>query len=193
MILTPANWTDPIDLDGLFPDKRPIEVDLGCGKGRFLTARASEHPDTNFIGIDRMKTRVLKTEKKVGGLGLKNVALLRIESWYAMTYLFPPESISVVYVFFPDPWPKRRHNRRRLFSESFLDSLYRALKPKGVIHVATDHQDYGDRIEKLFLADERFHEVPAFVPSQDERTEFELLFAGQGKSAKRVSFGRDAG
>jgi len=193
IIISPPSWTEGLPLNKVFAPPaptgpRPLLVDVGCGKGRFLTAKAKANPDVDFLGIDRLLRRLKKVEKKVAREGLTNVRLLRIEASYAIRYLLPPESVSVLYILFPDPWPKRRHHRRRLFNRAFLDSLYRVLQPGGHVNVATDHLDYFRETWDLFREDRRFNEVPAFVPGEDEKTEFELAFLGQNSPIGRCSF-----
>lgn len=177
-----------LSLDAAYPNAQPLEVDLGCGKGRFLLARAAAHPDRNFLGVDRLLVRMRKVDRRALRLGLANVRLLRIESAYALTYLFAPHSVSVFYVFFPDPWPKRRHHPRRLFSPAFLASVRRVLVPGGAIHVATDHADYAAHIRKCFAGDPAFSAIPPFVPDESERTDFECLFMAQGLPIHRSSY-----
>ena len=187
-LIRPASWTDRLPLQDIFGPGRPLEVDVGCGKGRFPTARALACPDTGFLGIDRRLIRIRKVSGKIGRAGLTNVRLLRVEAAYAVQYLLPPASISAFYVFFPDPWPKRRHRTRRLFSPPFLDSLDRTMTPSAVIHIATDHLDYFESIRRVFRADPRFAESPPFLPQEEERTEFEQIFLKQDLPIGRCSF-----
>ncbi|MCE9616406.1 MAG: tRNA (guanosine(46)-N7)-methyltransferase TrmB [Lentisphaerae bacterium] len=186
--ITPASWTETLRIGECFPTAQPMEVDLGCGKGRFLLARAAGHPDRNFLGVDRLLVRLRKVDRRIVRRGLPNVRLLRIESAYALTHLIPPQSVTVFYVFFPDPWPKRRHHPRRLFSTTFLASVRRTLVNGGVIHTATDHADYGAYIRKCFAADPAFTSIPPFEPVAEERTDFECLFVEQGLTIHRSSY-----
>lgn len=172
----------------MFTAKQPLEVDVGCGKGKFLFARARQHPETNYLGIDRLLGRLRKIDKKITSAGLANVRLLRIEASYAIQYLLPAESVSVVYIFFPDPWPKRRHQRRRLFNRLFLDSLNKILLPGALIHIATDHSNYFDFIHELLRADPRFDSIPPMEPTEEEQTNFETLFRKQNLPINRCSF-----
>ena len=187
-IVKPESVTDAIDLDRLFPEPRPLQIDVGCGKGRFLLARAAKEPDVNFIGIDRLLVRLRKIDKKLQRTGIQNVRLLRIEALYALTHLLPPACVSCFYIFFPDPWPKRKHHRRRLFKAEFLDVVERALVPGGVCHVASDHLEYMVEIRKIVTPDERFAPIAPFVPAEDERTDFELIFREAGQPVGRISF-----
>ena len=177
-----------LDFDAMFPDPHPVEVDVGCGKGRFLSSRAGAHPDTNFLGIDRMGSRLRKVERKIVRAGLENVRLVQLEAAYVLERLLPPAAVQAFYVFFPDPWPKRRHHRRRLISPAFLDDVSRALVPGGILNLATDHLEYFEQALALLQADARFEAVEPFVPSEEETTDFELIFAGQGKPIGRCSF-----
>src|SRR5205814_6255495 len=109
----------------IFGRRAPLHVDLGCGDGSFLCALAQRLPDKNFLGIERLLSRIRSTARKAASLD--NVRLLQIESSYAVRYLLPAESVETFYLLFPDPWPKRRHHRRRIFSRYFLDSVAAAL------------------------------------------------------------------
>lgn len=177
--IVPDNWLDPLPLDRFFDPARPIEVDLGCGKGRFLLARAAHHPDIQFFGIDRMLRRIRKIDNKLNHRKLTNVRLLRMEGYYTVAYLLPPASVSTYYIFFPDPWPKQKHHDHRLFNGKFLDALHRTLKPGGIVHVATDHRPYFDVILASLQSDARFAPAPLFVPEESERTDFEQWYHGK--------------
>jgi tRNA (guanine-N7-)-methyltransferase len=172
----------------LFGRQAPLEIDLGCGKGRFLSVHASRHPERNFIGIERKLKRVRKVEKKINRLELSNARLIRIEAAYFVEKMLPDSCLDVLYIFYPDPWPKRRHNRRRLFAPQFMDSLTRVLSKDGIVHLATDHLDYFDQMTKVVGADDRFVEAEPYVPDDEERTEFETTFLKLGKKANRLSF-----
>lgn len=183
------DWLRPLPFPALYPAQQPLEVDLGCGKGRFLLARAAAHPKSNFLGMDRMLRRVRKVDRKVVRSHLTNVRLLRMDAYYAVVYLVPPETVSTYYIFFPDPWPKARHHKNRLFNPLFLDALVRTLVPGGKVHVATDHQPYFEEIEDLLRNDERFLLTAPFVPSEEEQTDFEMYYAGK-KAIHRCSVAR---
>lgn len=189
-LLSPASWTSALDLTSQYPGAQPLEVDLGCGNGRFLLARAAAHPEHNFLGIDRLLGRLRKIDRRAARLELTNLRLLRIENAYATQYLLPAAAVSVFYVFFPDPWPKRRHHRRRLFSPEFLARVHAALAPEGIIHVATDHGDYAQQIRRCFAATPGFQPIAPYIPSEAERTDFECHFVKQGLPIHRCSFGK---
>lgn len=192
LVIPTGDFDRQIDLQECFGNGNPVEVDVGCGKGRFLLARASSFPETNFVGIDRQYSRVRKVARKASRAGLANIRMLRIEATYAIEHMLPDGSVSAFYVLFPDPWPKRRHHRRRIFNEAFMDVLFRKLRPGGLVHAATDHDDYCEAIQMLFRDDTRFAEEPPFVPSEEEKTGFQIIFESQGISTGRCSIRKRA-
>ena len=141
-----VSLTQQLDLEKIFGRKAPLHVDLGCGEGSFLCALAKRLPDKNFLGIERLLGRIRGSARKAASLG--NVRLLQMESSYAVRYLLPAESVEMFYLLFPDPWPKRRHHRRRIVTPDFLNSVHAALEQNGVIYIATDHLDYFRKIKK---------------------------------------------
>ena len=173
----PENWTDPFDFKSLFPHPEyPLEIDIGSGKGRFLTARSGHFPQTNFLGIERQLLRIDQAGRRCERAERENVRLLRMEGYYAIRYLIPVHSVDTYYFFYPDPWPKARHHDNRLFNPAFMDALHRTLKPDGCLHIATDHLPYFDEIQCLLENDSRFKKIKTFLPADDERTDFELIF-----------------
>ena len=143
---SPESLTNRLGLERIFRRKAPLHVDLGCGDGSFLCALAQRLPDKNFLGIERLSGRVRSSARKAASLD--NVRLLQMESFYAVRYLLPAESVETFYLLFPDPWPKRRHHRRRLVKPDFLNSIHAALRNDGVIYIATDHLDYFRKIKE---------------------------------------------
>lgn len=190
LIHIPPTWDTPLPLTDWFRPGTPLEVDIGCGKGRFLLAHASAIPAHAFIGIDRMLKRLRRVDRRLRRAGLTNVRLVRVEAAYAVEYLLPAGSVTTYYVFFPDPWPKRRHHPRRLFSPLFLDALHRTLCPTGCVHIATDFLDYHAAIKTLFEKDPRFKAIAPFEPPEEERTDFELVFRQEQRPVGRCSFQR---
>ncbi len=188
--VVPENWLGPLRWESVFSHaERPIEVDVGCGKGRFLLARARRHPEINFLGIERLLGRLRKVDRKAVRAGLDNVRLLRAEAYYATMYLLPTNSITTFYLLFPDPWPKTRHHDHRLFNSNYVSALARTLVPGGALHVATDHEPYFAEIKEVIRRDGRFEAIPPFIPEEEERTDFEIAFLGK-RPVFRCSFRR---
>jgi tRNA (guanine-N7-)-methyltransferase len=164
--------TDRLDLEKIFGRKAPLHVDLGCGDGSFLCAMAQRMPDMNFLGIERLLNRVRTSARKAATLD--NVRLLRMESLYAVRYLLPAESVARFYLLFPDPWPKRRHHRRRIVTPNFLRSIHSALQKNGSIYIATDDVDYFAKITEIAESDPAFASSDADVDLPPSR--FGLIF-----------------
>lgn len=185
--IIPENWTDPFDFKSSFPNpEHSLEIDIGSGKGRFLVARSGKFPDINFLGIERMLLRVNTSGRRCERAGRENVRVFRMEGYYAISQLMPSDYVANYYFFFPDPWPKVRHEEYRLFNPAFMDALHRTLENDGCLNVATDHLPYFDEIYALLQRDERFEEIEAFEPDDEERTDFELIFSY--KQIGRCSF-----
>jgi tRNA (guanine-N7-)-methyltransferase len=160
----PENYLTPLDLDLVFERSAPVEIDLGCGDGAFVTALARQNPEHNFLGIERLIGRVRSTCRKAARENLSNLRVLRVEIAYAVRYLVPTESAAMFYLLFPDPWPKTRHHRRRIVTAEFLESIWNALVPGGILQIATDEADYFEQITRLCAV------VPGFAavdPSLD--------------------------
>ena len=180
----PKSPTSALEFDKVFSRPAPLEIDLGCGDGVFLAALAQENPAHNFLGIERLLGRVRSVCRKVARLDLKNARILRMESNYAVTHLLPPGSVTTFHLLFPDPWPKRRHHRRRAFTPEFVSSIHRALIAGGLFHVATDHADYFHQIERVIAATDIFvisREQYHFPP-----TSFEQKYVARGLSVHRL-------
>jgi len=145
-IIEPRSLVELLDLEKLFARNAPLHVDLGCGDGSFLCALAQRMPEKNFLGIERLLGRIRSAAQKTARLD--NVRLLRMESSYAVCYLLPAGAVETFYLLFPDPWPKRRHWRRRIVTGDFLRAASRVLGENGTLRIATDHLDYFGKIKE---------------------------------------------
>ena len=176
-IIEPGSLIDRLDLEDIFSRIAPLHVDLGCGDGSFICALAERMPERNFLGIERLLGRIRAAARKAAALD--NVRLLRMESSYAVRYLLPPGSVEISYLLFPDPWPKRRHWRRRIVTPEFLRAISQALAENGRFVIATDHLDYFEKIEEVARANPDFAVAP---PSAADLplTKFEQQFRAQG-------------
>ena len=168
--------TNGLDLEKIFGRKAPLHVDLGCGDGSFLFALAERLPARNFLGIERLRGRIRSSARKVANL--ENVRLLQIESSYAVRYLLPAGSVETFYLLFPDPWPKRRHHRRRIVTPDFLKSVHTALVKDGLIYIATDDVEYFRKISETARSTPGFAttDVDVELPS----SKFGVVFQQKG-------------
>ncbi len=178
----PADYFRCLEREEIFPGKRPLEVDLGCGDGSFLLGMAKRFPERDFLGVERLLGRVRKVCRLASKDGLPNVKVLRLESRYTVEWLLPPASVSRLHLLCPDPWPKAKHHRRRIFQVEFLQAVFEVLEPGGEFLFKTDHDDYFawaeekaaefGCFERLEWPDDAF-----FYP----KTDFQILWESQGK------------
>ncbi len=178
-------------IEGMLPaDGRPVVLDIGCGKGRSLRGRAKAYPHTWFIGIDLMMSRLQRLAKRAGREGLFNIHLWHGEALEALMFCLPPDAITECTIFFPDPWPKRRHHRRRLITTSFLNILYHKLIPGGRVYLATDDAGYYQWITQTFSRHPAFHSCAPLILPPEQQTDFEVLFNGKNRAIYRCGYRR---
>jgi len=145
----PTTILEQLLLPAVFGNDHPVEVDLGSGPGSFLVEAAERFPERNFLGVERLLGRVRKTCRKAWHRGIRNLRVLRLEIDYTVRYLIPSNSIARFHLYFPDPWPKRRHAVRRIADVEFFEALWGALIDSGEVWIKTDHREYFDQIERL--------------------------------------------
>ncbi|OQA58155.1 MAG: tRNA (guanine-N(7)-)-methyltransferase [Candidatus Omnitrophica bacterium ADurb.Bin277] len=188
MPLPPVNEKlEVISFPKLFGNPNPVEIEIGCGKGKFLVERAREYPNINFIGIDYVGKFMRRSEAKVEKCELLNIRFLKVEARKFMEEAIAPGSISVVHVYFPDPWPKRRHHRRRTLTEDFFRLIHSRLGTGGLLEIATDDADYFTVIKKGMAATAELWDN--IRETQNERilggmmkTHYELKFEAEGRT-----------
>ena len=111
------------DLGAFVPEGTPLEIEIGCGNGRFIAANAAKHPDVRYFGVERMMERVRKCSRKAQQGALDNLTIVRVEAGRFVRELLPERCVRAMYLFFPDPWPKRRHHKNRFFQREMCDTL----------------------------------------------------------------------
>ncbi len=188
LVFRPVSYVETLDLAALFPLIQPVEVELGSGDGSFLAQYAQAHPELNLLGVERLLGRLRKEERKGLRAHLTNLRLLRLEAGYVVEYLLPPASLQALHIYFPDPWPKRRHHRRRLINERFPELARRALVPGGMVYLRTDNQDYCAQMTEVFVAHAAFQprDTPASLSALI--TDFERAFLAQKVPIHRLAF-----
>ena len=143
------NLPKPISVKRLFGNEHRVEMEIGAGKGAFLDEAAKNRPAANFIGIERSKRYWRLASDRVRRHGCSNVRLILVDAGYFLDEFVPDDFLSAIYVHFPDPWPKKRHQKRRLIQPKFLQLVARVLTPGGRLQVVTDHKDYFDHIVEV--------------------------------------------
>jgi tRNA (guanine-N7-)-methyltransferase len=181
-----------LEFDRLFPRRQPVEVELGAGDGSFLVSWAQAHPDHNFMGVERLGGRIRKIDRKGRRLGLQNLRAVRIESSYLLLeYLLPRESVSALHLYFPDPWPKRKHWRHRLVNDSFPVRVRQVLVPGGVVYLRTDDVSYFEQMLSVFGSAAGFKLVETPETLKQVVTDFEREFNAQGIPTQYAAYQRD--
>jgi len=193
-LFIPPDWFRVLDKSEIFPEAtRPLEIDLGCGDGRFTLTMAKAHPERDFLAVERLKGRVDRTSRRINAAGLTNAKVLRLESAYTVAWLLPTAGVSKLHLLCLDPWPKNRHEKNRLIlQEEFLSGLARVLEPgKGEFYLKSDDETYyeaaleslGDRLEfeRLEWPDDAFFYPP---------TDFERLWLTEGRTIHRARWRR---
>jgi len=139
----------PIDFAQLFGNDHPVEIEIGIGKGTFITEQAKARPEVNFLGIEWARWFWRYSSDRLRRNKCQNARTVRAEATYFLTEFVPAESISVLHIYFPDPWPKKRHHKRRLIQEKFMPVVQRVLKSQGRLQVVTDYAEYYEQIEQV--------------------------------------------
>ena len=179
---------EPLDLAEWFPKPQPLEIELGCGDASFIVESARRNPDRNFIGVERLLGRIQKLDRKGRRAGLANLRGVRIESSYFLQFLLPPRSAAALHVYFPDPWPKKKHRRHRLINEHFPALALAALAPDGVVYLRTDDTDYFQQMTEVFATSREFQKVETPPELAELTTDFERDFNSRGIQTLRAAY-----
>jgi tRNA (guanine-N7-)-methyltransferase len=179
---------EPLALGALFPKPQPLEVELGCGDASFLVELARRSPERNFIGVERLLGRITKLDRKGRRAGLKNIRGVRIESAYFLQYLLPRHSASAIHIYFPDPWPKTRHQKNRLINERFPALARSALSPGGKVFLRTDDASYFSQMTEVFDAATGFKKIETPAELGELLTDFERYFHARGINTRHAAY-----
>ena len=179
---------DRVDVAGLFPKAQPLEVELGAGDGSFLARFAQRHPERNFLGVERLLGRLRKIDRKGCRAGLENLRATRIEAAYFLEFLLPAGTVTSLHVYFPDPWPKRKHRRHRLINERFTELARTVLAENGIVYLRTDDMDYFNQMTASFVTNRNFAPVETPEELAEVVTDFEKTFNARGIPTNRAAY-----
>ena len=184
----------PIDLPAIFGREAPTVLEIGFGMGEATAHIAALLPETNFLCCDVHPPGVGALLKRIGDLGLTNIRIVQHDAVEVLDHMLPPESLAGVHIFFPDPWHKARHNKRRLVQPHFLASVLPRLRKGGYIHCATDWEPYAQQMLEVLSAEpglantaEGFADKPVYRPL----TKFENRGLRLGHGVWDVVFRKD--
>lgn len=167
--LDPEDPRGKAELEAVLTSDRLLHVEIGCGKAAFLLNEARLRPDDSFIGLEWAGKYYRYAVDRLGRWAVDNVRLIKADARDFLSRHMPDASVDCFHIYFSDPWPKRRHRKRRIFSDPVLDQLLRCLKPGGLVKVVTDHAEYFELIRELLGS----------FPGRLEPAEFEPAAAAQ--------------
>ena len=177
-----------IDTPAMFGRRAPVEIELGAGKGEFVIERAAQFPDRDFIAVELSATITRVLAVRCGRAGLDNLRVVQMDARTLVNLMLPDAVVSAYHIYYPDPWPKERHLKHRLFTPTLAASLYRTLEPGAIAYVATDVRGYAAEIFPVMLA---AGFVRAVEPAPGaERTGFARKYVAAGKPVFSASFRR---
>lgn len=153
---------EPLDLDRVFGRVAPRVLEIGFGMGETTARIAEQHPENDYLGIEVHTPGVGSLLNRIAERGLANVRVIQFDVVEALRDMIAPAALDGAHVFFPDPWPKKRHHKRRLVQPPFIALLASRMKPGGYVHVATDWEDYANQILEVLAA------APLLVNTADE-------------------------
>jgi tRNA (guanine-N7-)-methyltransferase len=166
----------PLDFEQVFGRRAPVVLEIGFGMGDATARIAAEQPESDFVGIEVHEAGVGALLRRIGESGLTNLRIVRHDAVEVLRHMVAPASIAGVHLFFPDPWPKKRHHKRRLVQPPFVQLLAERLAPGGYLHFATDWQPYAEQMLEVLAAEKALANSAAdYAPRPDRRplTKFE--------------------
>jgi tRNA (guanine-N7-)-methyltransferase len=181
-----ADLASPLPLDELIPGSEAWDVEIGFGKGRYLLRSAQENPGRRFLGIEVASQYFRLVRQRAIRKGLDNLLLMRGEALYILSAVLPQGFASAVHVYFPDPWPKARHQNRRLFDPQTVDLVLSLLKPDGTLFFATDFLDYSEVVAEILDTHPAVLRREILEPWDGEaRTNYEAKYILEGRPIAR--------
>ena len=169
--LKPEDLDGKIDFVRIFGRPGPVHIEIGTGKATFLLNEAMAQPLANFLGIERASRYYRYAVDRIGRWALTNVRIIRTDAAHFLTDFVPDSSIDCFHIYFPDPWPKKRHHKRRFFCPDNLQQLLQCLRTGGQLKIATDHTDYFEVIKELIAAESNTLEEIEFMPTAGADTD----------------------
>jgi tRNA (guanine-N7-)-methyltransferase len=164
--------TAPVDLERAFGRTAPRVLEIGFGMGETTAGIAAAHPGIDYLCVEVHTPGVGSLLNRIDALGLNNVRLIQHDAVEVLEHMIPPASLDGVHIFFPDPWPKKRHHKRRLIQPAFVQLLASRMKPGASLHVATDWEDYAQQILEVLSGEPALENTAAgFAPRPETRPE----------------------
>jgi tRNA (guanine-N7-)-methyltransferase len=160
----PVDLSRKIDFTVIFGRVAPVHIEIGSGKGTFLVNQAKSQPQINFLGIEWANKYYRYAVDRLGRWELTNVKIVRTEAALFIQNHITDSSVDCFHIYYPDPWPKKRHHKRRFINKENTDQMIRCLKPEGIIRIVTDHEDYWKQIKEVIKTRNELEEIE-FIPT----------------------------
>ncbi len=194
-LIEPSSEPAPLNWAAVFDNDHPVEAEVGFGKGLFLLTASQHFPEINFLGVEIERKYTLFTATRLAKRAQKNVRLACADAKAFFRDRVPAGSLQAVHVFFPDPWWKKRHEKRRLFTADFVTLCADVLRVGGRMHVVTDVEEYFGIMKELLAAEPRLREQPPPAPNEprhdmDYLTNFERKYRKEGRAIYRAAYSR---
>ena len=181
----------PVDFAAVFGRVAPVEMEIGVGKGRFLLHVAAEHRDRDFFGLEIEPEYAAIASLRAGRAGLTNVRFERLDGKAFVLHRLAPASLAALHVYFPDPWPKKRHHKRRLVDAEWAAAAACALEPRGLLKIASDHAEYFGVMNDVLSKERLLAKLPAEETGEwSTGTNYELKFIQSGRPIQKAVFRR---
>jgi tRNA (guanine-N7-)-methyltransferase len=191
VVLNLGSVTLPLAGREVFGSAVPLEVELGVGKGQFLLAWAAAHPESDFVGVERVRKYLQVAAVRAARRGLANVRLAHTTAEDLLFRCLGEGGVAAVHVYFPDPWPKKRHHKRRFFRPSNVARLAEVLAPGGLLRIKTDHGGYAAVIGEVLAGELRLAPVPAEATFEGvPPSNFEVKYAREARPVHRLAYRR---
>jgi len=185
-IVDPMAWYD---------SPGPWELEIGCGKGSFLLSRARDNPHIRMLGIEWANKYYRYTVDRMARWQQTNVRVMRTDAKIFVMRHLPPKCLDALHIYHPDPWPKKRHHKRRLIQTDFADAVSALLKPGAVWHLQTDHREYADQMQDVLcqrtdLEQQHDQSIANVAGPEWEGTNFQIKYAREGRPIYHFAFKR---
>ena len=189
-----SQWEGRFDWGTVFGNQNPREIEIGCGRGMFIIKSARENPGMNYLGIELSARFFHMLKERVQKSAAANIRIIKGEAGFILKKFVPDNSVSAVHIYFPDPWPKKRHRKRRLINSGFVENIRSALVTGGQLCLATDFQDYFEEMVQAAAACSGLEQVslqecaPHEAEPAKAATAYERKYLIQGRVIYRATY-----
>ncbi len=189
-LISPGSIDETLDFESIFGNTNPVEIEIGTGKGRFILAESLKRPETNFLGIERSLKYLRIALSRAARAQRPNYAFLCLNADMVVKLLVRPKSVTAYHVYFPDPWPKDRHQKRRLFNPRLIEKMAETLIEDGILYLKSDSADYFTDARERIITSGLFQEIENtaadepiqyFEEANGDATHYEIKWRKEGR------------